>query len=102
MMTDSPSLCPCSSSSGPMSGELVSRELAGAGELEALLRTALADAMFALASGTVEDYRAGPGPVPQAVRGRSRPGGVRRSGIRPGVPERRGTVERSRWRRGSL
>ncbi len=48
---------------GPMSGELISRELVGSGELEALLRTALADAMFALASGTVEDYRAGPGPA---------------------------------------
>jgi hypothetical protein len=47
----------------PMSAELVARELVGSGELEALLRTALADAMFVLASGTVQDYRAEPGPV---------------------------------------
>jgi hypothetical protein len=46
-----------------MSAELIARQLIGAGELEALLRTALADAMFVLASGTVEDYRAEPGPV---------------------------------------
>jgi hypothetical protein len=47
----------------PMSAELIARKLVGAGELEALLRIALADAMFALASGTVEEYRARPGPV---------------------------------------
>jgi len=46
-----------------MSAELIARQLVGSGELEALLRTALADAMFVLASGTVEDYRAEPGPV---------------------------------------
>jgi hypothetical protein len=50
-------------SGGAMSAELVKREMAGAGELEWLLRTALADGMFALASGTVEEYRAEPGPV---------------------------------------
>lgn len=46
-----------------MSAELIKRELVGSGELEGLLRTALADAMFVLASGTVEEYRAEPGPV---------------------------------------
>ena len=46
----------------PMAGELVARKLIGAGELEALLRVALADAMFVLARGTVEEYRAEPGP----------------------------------------
>lgn len=50
-------------SGGRMTAELVRRELAGSGELEALLRTALADAMFALASGIVEEYRAEPGPA---------------------------------------
>jgi hypothetical protein len=45
-----------------MSAELIARELVGTGELEALLLTALADAMFVLASGTVEEYRAEPGP----------------------------------------
>jgi hypothetical protein len=48
-------------SGGRMSAELTRRELVGAGELEGLLRTALADAMFVLASGTVEEYRAEPG-----------------------------------------
>jgi hypothetical protein len=47
----------------PVSAELTARKLTGAGELEALLRLALADAMFALASGTVEEYRAEPGHV---------------------------------------
>ena len=47
----------------PMSTELVARQLVGEGELEILLRTAVADAMFALASGTVEEYRAEPGRV---------------------------------------
>jgi hypothetical protein len=46
----------------PMSAELIGREMVGTGELEALLLTALADAMFVLASGTVEEYRAEPGP----------------------------------------
>ncbi|HEY1916910.1 MAG TPA: hypothetical protein VGH27_15180 [Streptosporangiaceae bacterium] len=45
----------------PMSTELAARGLVGAGELEALLLTALADAMFAVASGIVEEYRAEPG-----------------------------------------
>ena len=48
---------------GLMSTELARREMIGAGELEWLLRTALADGMFALASGTIEEYRAEPGPV---------------------------------------
>jgi hypothetical protein len=47
----------------PMSAELVARSAVGAGELEALLRTALADAMFVLASGLVEECRPQPGPV---------------------------------------
>ena len=48
---------------GLMSTELARREMIGAGELEWLLRTALADGMFAVANGTVEEYRAEPGPV---------------------------------------
>jgi hypothetical protein len=50
-------------SGGRMSTELTRREMIGAGELEWQLRTALADGMFALASGTVDEYRAEPGPV---------------------------------------
>ncbi len=50
-------------SGGSMSTELVRREMIGAGELEWLLRTALADGMFALAGGTVDEYRAEPGQV---------------------------------------
>jgi hypothetical protein len=46
----------------PVSAELIGRALIGAGELEALLLTALADAMFVLASGTVEECQAEPGP----------------------------------------
>ena len=46
-----------------MGAELIRREMIGAGELEWLLRTALADGMFALADGSVEEYRAEPGPV---------------------------------------
>src|SRR5450755_481217 len=42
-------------SDGRMGSELVRRELIGAGELEALLRLALADALFALAAGQVDD-----------------------------------------------
>jgi hypothetical protein len=42
---------------GDMRTELVSRGLLGAGELEALLRTTLADAMFALAAGFVDSCR---------------------------------------------
>jgi hypothetical protein len=41
-----------------MSDELVTRSLVGAGELEAVLRTALADAMFAFAAGFVDTCRA--------------------------------------------
>ncbi|MGA2830602.1 MAG: DUF4388 domain-containing protein [Streptosporangiaceae bacterium] len=48
---------------GRMSAELIAREMVGSGELEGVLRTALADAMFVLASGTVEEYRSEPGPV---------------------------------------
>jgi hypothetical protein len=44
-------------SDGRMAAELVKRELVGAGELEAVLRTALADAMFALLAGLVEECR---------------------------------------------
>jgi hypothetical protein len=40
---------------GRMGAELVRRDLIGAGELEALLRMALADAMFALSAGQVDD-----------------------------------------------
>jgi hypothetical protein len=40
----------------PMTTELVTRQLLGTGELEALLRTALADSMFALASGRVDGW----------------------------------------------
>ncbi len=40
----------------PMTTELVTRELLGAGEVEALLRTALADAMFALVNGRVDGW----------------------------------------------
>ena len=46
----------------PLSAELVAREMVGAGELEALLLTAMADAIFVLGSGTVDEYRAEPGP----------------------------------------
>ena len=48
---------------GLMSAELLRREMVGSGELEVLLRTALADAMFVLASGSIEEYRAEQGPV---------------------------------------
>jgi hypothetical protein len=40
----------------PMTAELVQRGLLGAGEAEALLRTALADAIFAVVSGRVEGW----------------------------------------------
>ena len=50
-----------------MSAELTRRELVGSGELEGLLRTALADALFVLASGTIEDYRAEPGPTDRVL-----------------------------------
>ncbi len=48
---------------GPMGAELTGRKLIGSGELEALLWLAVADAMFVLAGGTVDEYRAEPGPV---------------------------------------
>jgi hypothetical protein len=47
--------------------ELIDRELVGVGELEALLRTTLADAMFALASGRIDgcmDADAAESPLP--------------------------------------
>ncbi|HEX4830501.1 MAG TPA: hypothetical protein VH478_05350 [Trebonia sp.] len=43
---------------GHMRSELLSRSLIGAGELEAMLRSTLADAMFALAAGFVDTCRA--------------------------------------------
>jgi hypothetical protein len=43
-----------------MTAELIERDLLGAGEVEALLRTALADAMFALASGQVDGWTEAP------------------------------------------
>jgi hypothetical protein len=43
-----------------VTAELVGRELIGAGELEALLRIALADAMFALLTGPVSGWLAAP------------------------------------------
>ncbi len=46
-----------------MSAELTTRGLIGAGELEALLRTAVADALFVLACGYVDQCRPEPGPV---------------------------------------
>lgn len=48
---------------GPMSTELVTRDIVGIGELEALLRIALADAMFVVAAGSVDEVRADPGPA---------------------------------------
>jgi hypothetical protein len=48
-------------SGGQMGSELIKRTLVGAGELEGLLRTTLADAMFVMAKGTVGEYRAEPG-----------------------------------------
>jgi hypothetical protein len=42
----------------PLGDELVGRGLVGAGELEAVLRTAMADAMFAFADGFVDTCRA--------------------------------------------
>ena len=47
----------------PMGAELVAVAAIGAGELEALLEIALADAMFALAGGLVERCEAQPGSV---------------------------------------
>lgn len=46
-----------------MSAELVADAVVGAGELEAVLWTALADAMFVLASGHVEECEPQPGQV---------------------------------------
>jgi hypothetical protein len=44
----------------PLTAVLVERELLGAGETEALLRTALADAMFALVSGRIDGWAEAP------------------------------------------
>jgi hypothetical protein len=44
----------------PMTAELIDRDLLGAGEVEALLRTALADAVFALVSGQVDGWTEAP------------------------------------------
>jgi hypothetical protein len=46
---------------GRMAAELVRRGLVGRGELEALLRIALGDAMFTLAAGLVDECRLEPG-----------------------------------------
>jgi hypothetical protein len=46
-----------------MTAELVARGLIGAGELEALLRAAVADALFVLACGYVDQCRVETGPV---------------------------------------
>ena len=46
-----------------MTAELVTRGLIGAGELEALLRAAVADALFVLACGYVDQCRVETGPV---------------------------------------
>jgi hypothetical protein len=40
----------------PMTTELVTRQLLGGGEIEALLRTALADSVFALVSGRIDGW----------------------------------------------
>jgi hypothetical protein len=45
---------------GRMGAELVRRGLIGAGQLEVVLRAALADAMFALMSGQVDECQLGP------------------------------------------
>jgi len=51
-----------------MRNELIGRQLAGAGELEALSRLAVADAAFAMASGIVEDCRAeAPATIPMVT-----------------------------------
>ena len=44
----------------PMTTELIDRHLLGAGEVEALLRIALADALFALVSGQVDGWTEAP------------------------------------------
>jgi hypothetical protein len=51
-------------SKGVMKEELVKRDFIGAGELESLLRLAVADAMFALAAGQVEDCELEQEPAP--------------------------------------
>ena len=43
---------------GPLGPELIARDLIGAGELEAVLRTAVADAMFVLSGGQVAECHA--------------------------------------------
>jgi len=50
-----------------MRDEFVAREFVGAGELEALLRTAIADAVFALAYGVVDSCRTEPPTVAPMV-----------------------------------
>jgi hypothetical protein len=52
---------------GHLSAELVGRGLVGAGELEALLRIALADAMFAFAAGFVDHCRTDVSPPEHAL-----------------------------------
>jgi hypothetical protein len=47
----------------PMGAELVARDILGTGELEVLLRTVLADAMFVMASGHVDGCHAVAGPA---------------------------------------
>jgi hypothetical protein len=57
-----------------LTDELVERALLGAGELEALLRVALADAMFALLRGQVDGWTEGPPaecPLPLSPAARS-------------------------------
>jgi len=57
-----------------LTAELVARKLLGAGEVEALLRIALADAMFALASGQVNGWSEEPPadcPLPLAPAAKS-------------------------------
>jgi hypothetical protein len=52
-----------SADGGPMHAELLTRARLGAGELEALLRTAVADAMFVLTNGVIAECHAEPGAV---------------------------------------
>lgn len=59
----------------PLTDELVQRGLLGAGEAEALLRTALADAVFAVLSGTVDSWTTGPAAIcPLPLIPAARPG----------------------------
>ena len=52
---------------GHMRTELVSRGLLGTGELEALLRTTVADGMFAIVTGFVDSCRTGESPLDHAL-----------------------------------